>query len=257
MTPHRPFSALPASAQKYCDAYMQKVGIKTVYGTKYEPNSDAFWNKIGMPNKADAVYICMGVKASNYFMPGETLSDKGPGGGGWIYINHKLQVTNRNLEVWGKGNVFACGDCNFGCIGGPPDWKEGKGMPPIPKISYPSEEQATQICHSILIQDKKAGGTGGGCCMPSEIYNTWWPWGAGMFATSLGPHDACFVLGANDKFGSGKLTLWGWVSAYQKELIETTKVDECKAGCIGTLIWHFVHHTPVHLWGKGSVFAKK
>ena len=55
-----------------------KVGIKAVYGVKYDPKSPEFWQKIGLPmNSADETYICMGVKASNYFMPKETLSDKG------------------------------------------------------------------------------------------------------------------------------------------------------------------------------------
>jgi len=72
-----------------------------------------------------------------------------------------------------------------------------------------------------------------------------------MFATSLGPHDACFVVAANHVPKSGNMVLWGILSAYQKELIETTKVDECKMGWIGLAIWHFVHHTPVHLWGAG------
>ena len=36
--------------------------------------------------------VCIGVKASNYFMPAETLSDKGPGGGGWIHFNKHLQA---------------------------------------------------------------------------------------------------------------------------------------------------------------------
>ena len=56
----------------------------------------------------------MGVKASNYFMPSETLSDKGPGGGGWIYINKKLQVTDKNGKLFGNGCIWAVGDCNFG-----------------------------------------------------------------------------------------------------------------------------------------------
>jgi len=59
---------LPKKAQEYCDAYMKKVGIKCVYGVKYEPQSPEFWKKIGLPNGADDTYICMGVKASNYFI---------------------------------------------------------------------------------------------------------------------------------------------------------------------------------------------
>jgi len=38
-----------------------------------------FWKQIELPNGADEIYVCIGVKASNYFMPAETLSDKGPG----------------------------------------------------------------------------------------------------------------------------------------------------------------------------------
>ena len=67
----------------------------------------------------------------------------------------------------------------------------------------------------------------GGClqCLPKEQPDTWWPWGAGMFATSLGPDDACFVLAANSTLGSGMLSLWGWCSAVQKEIIESSKVS--------------------------------
>lgn len=245
---------LPIKAQEYCDVYMAKVGIKTVYGIKYDPKSPEFWSKIGLQQGGvDETYICMGVKASNYFMPKETLSDKGPGGGGWIYINKKLQVTTANGEVWGKGVVFAVGDCNYGCVGSPAAWE----LHPIPKISYPAEEQATQVVKSIAILDNKqyrSGGCCASCCMPSKVKDTWWPWGAGMFATSLGPHDACFVLAANHKPKSGWMCVWGWPCAIQKELIETTKVDECKMGLIGILIWHFVHHTPMHLFGAGSMF---
>jgi len=238
---------LPVDAQNYCDEYMKRVGIKTVYNVKYDPKSKDFWNKIGLPNGADDTYFCMGVKASNYFMPPEVLSDKGPGGGGWIHMNKQLQVTTKTGDVWGNGRIFAVGDCNYGCIGAPPDWE----LPPIPKISYPSEEQATQVCKSIK---RMASADAGGCfsmCSSGKPINTWWPWGAGMFATSLGPDDACFVVAANHKPKSGYMVVWGWPCAIQKELIETTKVDECKMGIIGLLIWHFVHHTPVHLWGDG------
>jgi len=80
---------------------------------------------------------------------------------------------------------------------------------------------------------------------------TWWPWGAGMFATSLGPHDACFVMAANHQKGSGFMVNWWIPAALQKEIIETTKINECRNGIIGRLIWHFVHHTPINLWGQG------
>jgi len=243
---------LPVKAQEYCDRYMQKVGIKSFYGVKYDPKNPEFWTKIGLSGGADESYICMGVKASNYFMPKETLSDKGPGGGGWIYMNKKLQVTTNTGAIWAKdGAVFAVGDCNYGCVGSPGAWE----LHPIPKISYPGEEQALHACMSIRILDQKKYGDGCfGCCTPKQLVETWWPWGAGMFATSLGPHDACFVLAANHKPKSGSMVLYGWPSAIQKELIETTKVMECKMSWIGLLGWHFVHHTPVHLFGEGAFY---
>merc|ERR1719159_2351669 len=102
-------------------------------------------------------------------MPKETLSDKGPGGGGWIHFNQYMQVTKKPAageavgEVWGQGTIFAVGDCNYGCIGNPPDWV----MPPIPKISYPGEEQALHACKNLEIMDRNRNL---GCCgRPKEL----------------------------------------------------------------------------------------
>jgi len=237
---------LPDSAADYCSEYMSAVGIKEFYGLKYEPKSADFWKAVELPKEADYTYVCMGVKASNYFMPKETLSDKGPGGGGWIHFNQYMQVTTKPApgealgKLWGDGKVFAVGDCNYGCIGNPPEFI----MPPIPKISYPGEEQALHACNNVEIMDSKR-------CCHSKLLPTWWPWGAGMFATSLGPHDACFVVAANDKKCSGYMVNWWLPAALQKEIIETTKVNECKNGLIGICIWHFVHHTPVNMFGRG------
>eukprot|EP00397_Hematodinium_sp_SG-2012_P021623 GEMP01022350.1.p1 GENE.GEMP01022350.1~~GEMP01022350.1.p1 ORF type:complete len:459 (+),score=103.00 GEMP01022350.1:146-1522(+) len=245
---------LPKAAQDYCDNYMADNGIKCFYGVKYDPKDLKFWSNIELPNGADEIYLCMGVKASSHFMPKDTLSDKGPGGGGWIYMNKHLQVTTKTGELLGDGSIYAVGDCNYGCIGSPDDWKSGKGMYPIPKISYPAEEQALHAVRNIKIQDAQKYGAGGCCgslCVPKNLKETWWPWGAGMFATSLGTHDACFVAGANHNKGSGLMCVWGWPCAIQKELIETSKVDESKNNFIGWAIWHFVHHTPIQLWGKG------
>merc|ERR1712050_109694 len=183
---------------------------------------------------------CIGVKASNYFMPPETLSDKGPGGGGWIHMNKYLQVEKKDGSgVWGDGSVFAVGDCNYGCIGSPGKWE----LPPIPKISYPGEEQARHAVVNVERLQKRGP--------KATLLKTWWPWGAGMFATSLGPHDACFVLAANENKGSGYMVNWWIFAALQKEIIESSKVDECRDRFMGKLIWHFVHHTPVNLFGRG------
>merc|ERR1712029_255092 len=197
-------------------------------------------------------YVCIGVKASNYFMPKDTLSDKGPGGGGWIHMNKYMQVTYKPTvnsgAVWSDGTCYAVGDCNYGCIDAPGKAPGDWPLPPIPKISYPGEEQALHAVHNMKAQAAKG--------KEAKLTHTWWPWGAGMFATSLGPHDACFVLAANDKKGSGYMVNWWLPAAYQKEIIETTKVNEMADGFIGKCIWHFVHHTPIHCWGKGAFFHK-
>jgi NADH dehydrogenase FAD-containing subunit len=234
----RALGPLPDIAAEYCSSYMSAVGIKEFYGKKYAGDDPAFWKEIELPNKADVQYICIGVKASNYFVPEKYLSKKGqgPGGGGWIWMNQYLQVCTESGEVWNDGSIFAVGDCNMGAIK-----MNGFEMPPVPKISYPGEEQALHAVHNVK---KLAAGN-------KSLYATWWPWGAGMFATSLGPHDACFVLAANHNKGSGYMVNWWIPAALQKEIIESTKIHECKNGCLGKLIWHFVHHTPIHCWGHG------
>jgi len=226
---------LPERAAKYCEKYMNRVGIRQVYDIKYDPASQSFWDQVGLPMKAERTFVCIGVKASNYFMPQETLSVRGPGGGGWIHFNQKLQVTLRPRgneplgETWAEGRVFAVGDCNYGCIGNPPDWI----MPPVPKVSFPSEEQAAHACCNLRAMISK-----------KELKNTYWPWGAGMFATSLGPRDACFVMAANHQKGSGYMVNWWLPAAWQKELIERTKIMECRDCTVGRAVWHFVHHRP-------------
>merc|ERR1711920_564750 len=236
--------------------------LQHFYSTKYDAKSPDFWKKIELPNGVDKEYVCIGVKASNYFMPKDTLSEKGPGGGGWILMDMTLAVKTREGKVWGaddKGyaRIYAIGDCNYSCVEEqgkkPDDWP----IPPIPKISYPGEEEAVIALRNIEIVDKlvyknmKTTHFGN----PLKPQTMHWPWGAGMFATSLGPDDACFVAGANWVKNSGIMCVWGSPCAVQKEIIEASKVDECAFGVVGRLIWHFVHHTPVHLFGGGPLWG--
>merc|ERR1711957_1009426 len=157
---------LPDSAAEYCSEYMNAAGIKEFYNKKYAPDDAEFWKSIELTkDTVDAEYICVGVKASNYFMPAETLSDKGPGGGGWIHFNQFMQVTKKPApgeglgEVYADGTIFAVGDCNYGCIGNPPNWI----MPPIPKISYPGEEQALHAVINLERMDAMKYGWPGWC----------------------------------------------------------------------------------------------
>jgi hypothetical protein len=256
---------LPKKAADYCAAYMKRKGIKQFYNKKYDKDSEDFWGSIEFPNKTrpDKEYVCIGVKASNYFMPPETLSEKGPGGGGWILIDMKLSVKTREGKMWGadhKGQprFFAVGDCNYSCVEGPPGSKPNTWpIPPWPKISYPGEEHAVIACCNLEKVDKISyQNRADDCCgKPVALNNMHWPWGAGMFATSLGPDDGCFVAGANWEKNSGFMVTWGSVCAVQKEIIEATITDEAQYGLVGRLIWHFVHHTPVHLFGGGPVWG--
>ena len=45
-----------------------------------------------------------------------------------------------------------------------------------------------------------------GSFQDNNLVKTWWPWGAGMFATSLGPHDACSLASNLGWYPPGKLT---------------------------------------------------
>jgi len=280
-----PLGPLPLKAKAYCQRYMSKVGINQFYqhridwqaaggptlykitDPKKKTEEKQEWLSVNIKNpSALKQYICIGVKASNYFMPESTLSAKGPGGGGWILMDKTLAVKDRDNNVWckdeqGYPRIFAVGDCNYGCItpisdneqmaggnpGAPSEWP----IPPIPKISYPGEEEGVIAAKNVEKIDHLFYGNNAEDCFGTkrEIHGMHWPWGAGMFATSLGPHDACFVVSANWTPNSGFTVLYGSISAVQKEFIEHSKVDECAHGFLGRAIWHFVHHTPLHLWG--------
>jgi len=177
-------------------------------------------------------------------------------------MDQTLAVVDKDNKRWSVDNkgfarVYAVGDCNFGCVeekGKPPaEWP----IPPIPKISYPGEEEAVIAVRNIEKTDHLVFGSKETDCFGGklEIANMHWPWGAGMFATSLGPDKACFVVGANWVPNSGYTVVYGSICAVQKEFIEQSKTNECRMGICGRLIWHFVHHTPIHLWGGGPRFG--
>merc|ERR1739844_773013 len=118
---------------------------------------------------------------------------------------------------------------------GSPDKDVGKWpIPPIPKISYPGEEEAVIAVKNVMKIDRLMykNETHDLFGTPLEVHTMHWPWGAGMFATSLGPNDACFVLGANWEKGSGYCVIWGTLCAWQKWFIEWSKVNECKQGIV-------------------------
>lgn len=262
---------LPPDAKEYCEDYLKSRGIRTVFNVKFDANrSDSkFWDKVGLKQGMAKVYVVSGVKQSNYFMPKNTLSDKGPSGGGWITHNQHLQVMTKDTpikkgEVWAAhGVVFAVGDCIYGCIGEvKEDFKDG--MPPVPKTGYTAEQQAIHCAQNVDILDRQLHGGSGRCfCLPmpgflgrSSLRNTWYPWGSGMFAISLGPSDGCFIVGVNHLKDSGRIKYTGQIAAALKELIETTKVAQCRGEhSLSQLIWYTIHHWPLNLWGSGPMLS--
>jgi len=257
---------LPQKAKDYCQKYLDAKKINCQYGKKFNPNAPEQGLKdlgISMPDK---IYVSTGFKASCWFMPEKVLSQynptlpnnietdmkiKGPAGGGWIKTDKQLRVLERdmagNFHIFGaddKGfsRFFAVGDCNM-----------VDGIP-IPKISYPGEEQAAVACRQIEVTDAMYyQGKTMGCykwpkqwpCIPCYgtlgLTESWFPWGSGMFATSLGSQDACFVIAATMTPNSGYMVVWGVLCAWQKWFIEWSKVDQCKEGWIGFATWWSVH----------------
>merc|ERR1712194_416263 len=228
---------LPARAAGYCSKYMQKHGIKQFYNTKYDAKSPDFWKKIELPGGVDKEYVCIGVKASNYLMPKETLSEKGPGGGGWILMDTSMAVKSRDGKVWstdekGFARVYTVGDCNYGCVeeqGKKPDeWP----IPPIPKISYPGEEEAVVACSNIDKIDKlvfrniKTTNFG----KPLVISHMHWPLGRRHVRHVFGPRRR--LLRGGSKLGE---ELWHHVRLGQP--VRRAEGDH-----------RSVHHTPVHLF---------
>ena len=58
---------LPDSVAK-CSEYMQAAGTKELCKYKYDPEPPEFGKNINA-RQANEIYVCIGVKASNYFMP--------------------------------------------------------------------------------------------------------------------------------------------------------------------------------------------
>jgi len=247
---------------------MRSAGIDTFYQVKYEPSSERFWSKLRLAGPADVTYFCDSIKHSNYFMPQQVLSQTGPGGGGWVIHNQQLQVVTRNEALWGAGAIFAVGDCILGSVGRQQDKYI---LEPAPKTAYPAEQQALHASRNVMALDwhwhgqefRKCPPLGPGClnpCFPRKPMPTWYPWGAGIFAVSLGPSDGCIITGGthegSQQMNMGRLAFVGLAAAVQKELIETTKVAQGRGShSMASLIWYTIHHWPVNLWGKGRLLT--
>ncbi|CAK0807913.1 unnamed protein product, partial [Prorocentrum cordatum] len=229
---------LPQDAVSYCQEYMERHGIQTLYGVQYDPLSPQFQG-------FERVYVLQGPRHSNHFMPESTLSDWGPSGGGWILVNRYLQVVTRDCERWGHGLVFAAGDCSIGSAvagrrGGDEAQRQATERRAMPKTGHSAEQQAIQACRNACVLDRHWYGGPSWCCgcfpVPGclgsrSLRPAWYHGGSSIFAVSMGPQDGCLVVGLlPHKRGSGRVISVGLLAAAQKELIETTKLAHCQGG---------------------------
>ncbi|CAJ1427142.1 unnamed protein product [Effrenium voratum] len=204
-------------ARVYIQKYLDKHNISTFYGAKYvDSNSTQFWRKLGQSTPT-RVFRSIGMTPHCDFLPSDCLTDRG-----WVKCMPTLQVARAvedTLVPFAKGNIFTIGNCA----------DKVPGLDPLPKNSFPAEEMAAHCARNIRRMERGR-----------KLKTFYWPWLSGVSATSLGPKDG--VLLVNNRLpGSGFVALRGRAVVWLKELIRWSKVDECKLGLWGTLLWHFVH----------------
>jgi hypothetical protein len=254
---------MPKGCIRYCQKYLERNGITCIYGSKYneflaphvtdassvnglasvlEDNEKAEHEALAavfdkLPelaqswgiNTPDRIYMAVGLRSINQFLPGEFLTSNDRGRGGWIKVDEEQRVLN-NEKVPADG-LFAAGNCTA------PDVQ-------YPKNAFPGEDMASVACHNIMVLEGQRNTSFGCCfgfCRPKRMKKMKWGMGVGLCATSLGPHDATLVIGATSKKGSGCTILKGRLAAWNKEFVRWSKVDEIGGGCIGSLVWKFVH----------------
>lgn len=235
-------NVMPPRCVTYCQDYCNKNGIKTFYNQRYsafmspEDSMDADVSNANLAELAeqwgipepDRVYMAVGLRPINHFMPKPCLS---PGRrGGWITVN-------KNQEVMLNGgplpNVFAAGNC---CV-----YDDGTKFP---KNAFPGEDMAAVACHNIRVLQATRDPKFGGCfgfCKPRTKKEGHWGWGTGLCATSLGPSDATLVVGSSETAGSGYTVLRGCFAALNKEFVRYSKIDQISGGCFGSCVWKLVH----------------
>merc|ERR1712037_735511 len=127
----------------------------------------------------------------------------------------------------------------------------------MPKTGYPAEQQAVHACRNLRALDNSwYGGQPRRrvrCCLPTQLRPTWYPWGGGIFSISLGSTDGCLIVDVDaQKKRSGRLRAKGPFAAAHKELIETTKVAQCRGDhVLASMLWKLIHKWPVNCLGGG------
>lgn len=83
----------------------------------------------------------------------------------------------------------------------------------MPKTAYPAEQQAVHACRNVRVLDRAFAAL----AAPPALKPSWYPWGAGTYAISLGVQDGCVVVGASGERGSGSVAARGLIATVQKD----------------------------------------
>lgn len=239
--------AMPEKCIEYVKSYLARKDIKVIYNQAYKEfmsATDSIPADFSKANQSlqelakewgitepSRIYMAVGLRPINSFMPAQCLS---PGKrGGWININKYQEVMLGDSPVEG---VFAAGNC---C-----SYAEGSDMPAVPKNAFPGEDMASVACYNIRVLQAAKDSSSGCCfglCRPRRKKEAHWGWGTGLCATSLGPDDATLVVGSTPERGSGFVALTGVIAALNKEFVRWSKVNQIAGGCFGGLVWKLVH----------------
>jgi len=243
-----PCGAMPKSCVKYIQGHLDRKGIKTLYNERYTNFMTKSGKNVAAPNSAGGedslvalakkcgvavpsrVYMAVGLRSLNKFLPEECLTENIGGRGGWVKVNIHQQVLGADgAPIEG---VFAAGNC---C-----DAPGGELQ--VPKNVAPAETMASVACHNMRVVQGR-GAAGGGCfgfCRPRKMHKMHHNFATGIGAVSLGPNDATIVM-CNKAQGSGCFVMRGFPAAVSKELVRWTKVDAVNGGCFGKTFWKLFH----------------
>jgi len=238
---------MPEKCIEYVKSYLARKDIKVIYNQAYKEfmsATDSIPADFSKANQSlqelakewgitepSRIYMAVGLRPINSFMPAQCLS---PGKrGGWINVNKYQEVMLGDSPVEG---VFAAGNC---C-----SYAEGSDMPAFPKNAFPGEDMAAVACYNIRVLQAAKDSSSGCCfglCRPRRKKEAHWGWGTGLCATSLGPDDATLVVGSTPERGSGFVALTGVIAALNKEFVRWSKVNQIAGGCFGGLVWKLAH----------------
>lgn len=214
---------LPSAAQKYSRQFLEGIGATLTLGEPFNPASLSY----------EKVLWCVGVRQRNSFLDEKCLDERGQ-----VQVNAKMQVLHPSslsgksvespnspdgfsdaekgfstLEPFGEGRIFAVGDA-----------AAVEGLP-LSKTIYHGEEMAAVAVANI----EAAEGFLPPYSSEKEAEEM-----SLLICVSLGPKDGVFST-------QSEVLITGSAAAFQKQMIESTKMEALRGDPLSNLIWWPVH----------------